>query len=385
MKLHTIIISLVFVFGLIVGLGKTPFRFHTQVLPLFLQSTLAQCEREDVGMEYFESVFERCYTQQLVKLIKQYGLAMAIQTFSRYMESPKGASLSGQRCHALAHEIGNTAAKTGEDPHTIFTQCKDMCSTLENPEIILGIDLGCMNGAAHTWVLLSRSFEEAIQKCDDRTVSQEVREGCYHGLGHGLYEQFGGDVIPAVSNCLTITDPKGQYQCSHAIFMERPQGKGSGLPQDVGSYCASLPQSVSPSCFAFAGAMEYLRSGDIHRAQTWCRRNDNVAPEECLLRTGEALYISAYDPADIARCFVGNNQDQVCTQGFLRAAANTVRDVFGNEAMRACSFVPQGSWKNCVQQVIDQVTNLYGKDVATALCAALETEVERKACMEVFP
>ncbi len=380
------ILLAIFIVGLCWGYGVFGRVPHMgSVLPLSLQHRFDTCVALHTQQQLEGGRVESCFSQVLVGIMKRFGFSISVRTFERFMHGTHKEVLVGQRCHAVAHEIGNAAARIGISAHTILTQCTSMCAGDANTASFKDIDLGCMNGAAHTWVLLAADFAKAIDYCKDTNAPQATREGCFHGLGHGLYERFGGDVKQAITQCLRIDEPRGQYQCSHAIFMEKPVSTAvSEAPME--QYCTALPTQVAQSCFEFAGSRDYFFGRNVTHAFSVCERAPQDMQQRCKERVGEMLYSVSQNSHDLGRCFVlDNKRARVCMQGFLIGAVNTIQDVLGSEALTACTYVPLAIQQTCFSQTGTLINHTYGEKVASSSCDSVLDTVNKQACKDAQP
>ncbi len=350
-------------------------------LPLF-----QKCEAIPLTGVFESSERQRCFYTTLHAMVQRYGIATTISAFRAYLVSPQGAYLQGMRCHAMAHEIGNAAAASGVPSDILLTQCIGLCSAGAGSQPIDGIDLGCMNGAAHTWVLLSPQVASVFDKCAVPRVSQEVREGCFHGIGHGLSEKYGGNLMKEIEECITLPNARARYQCSHAVFMEKQALAGVGvssLPVDPIGYCRSLPGEVQESCFEFSGSLQYFKTRDVPRSLAVCRHILSTDLEfSCWDRIGEALYLSHQQGSDINMCFTGHaDEGRGCMTGFVRTSIDNVNDLYGKSALVICSGMPHVYQTECYAMVGRIVKERYGQRVQTSICDTIEKIEYKKACI----
>jgi hypothetical protein len=376
-------ILLVFIAGLFTGFMGV---FPTVFLPSMLQVRLVHCESLSSQEKYLGSKIEHCYNDTLVDMVKQFGLKSSVETVRGYMKSSSGSLLEGQRCHALAHEIGNAAAKTNISPYTLLSECTDMCKSKTGVETVSGLDLGCANGAAHTWVLLGKSVESAVENCNGSNMPDNIQEGCFHGIGHGLIEKYGGNIVEAVSDCIKLPSPNARYQCAHAIFMSTSaRMESGGRFASTVSYCDSLPSDIRQSCFEFAGFIAYFQTKQAPDVSITCNQIAGEMRRFCLQRGGEALYLSRNDTRDIGNCFfVDDEAVYDCIIGFVRVSVDNVNDYFGSDAYTACHMIPFSHQGFCFGQTGIILEKRYGKDVRRKFCDDIKDKRLSSACHEAI-
>lgn len=384
-----ILVIAIFASGTLVGAGKVSFfTLHSPFISKFLQSRLAVCEKLPAAYVFDGSDKDHCYVTALVTMVRQYGLAVTAGTLRGYMSTNTGHYLQGQRCHAFGHEMGNEAVRSGISPHELFTQCIGMCSVASGTNTIEGLDLGCMNGAAHTWVLLNPDIREVEKICDDPTISQDIREGCYHGIGHGLSERYGGDVIREIDACKTLVNGRAQYQCAHAVFMEKQALlTHDGLPVNPSSYCLTLPTDMEPSCFEFAGFMEYsLTGGDVPQSLAVCDRVPSDMQSLCRNRVGQSAYLVRQHSQDVLSCLVADViKRNDCMDGFVQVSIDTVNDVYGDHAFPSCALLPSMYQNRCYMKVGQVLRDRDGQSLRVSACHTVPDPEHQKACLSDTP
>lgn len=383
-RIKILFTALFFFLGFWVGTGWLFGRsFPTIWLPYFLQKNFAACDSIPMENIFEGSKRQRCYTEASVNIVRLYGMRTAVETVREYRANSHNTPLEGQRCHALAHEIGNAAARENTNAHTILVSCQNMCNQPSDTQSVEGLDLGCMNGAAHTWVLLSQNVETVADSCNDSQVPQEVREGCFHGIGHGLSELYGGDVIAEVNECKRLPTDRARYQCAHAVFMEKQALlTKNGLPVDPTLYCGSLPTEMSPSCYEFAGFIEYSSRRDVTRALATCRFVPDGMKSVCRERVGESLYLSRQKSGDVGFCEVAEGVEaRDCILGFVRGSVDTVNDVYGNSALTSCGVLAQIYKNGCYGSVGQIVRDRYGDKKRQLSCTTIQNSIYQTACL----
>lgn len=345
---------------------------------------LTQCEQEPTAALFDTSEQYKCFSRTLVSMVRSAGLTSATATFRRYLKSPRGEPLRGMRCHALAHEIGNAAARTRVPSDVLASQCVNMCTYVNEGLPQQEIDLGCLNGASHTWVLLSSDVLDVFGKCNIPSMPQWLRNGCYHGIGHGLREKYADNFQAAVVECLRLPNKQARYQCAHAVFMEpNVITKPTTLPVSLVPYCSGLPEEVRKSCFEFVGFMTYSYTKDAQAAMNVCVQvSDPDLSIACRTRVGESLYRARLVPQDIVQCVSKNDtQSTDCVYGFVRSMIDHVNDLYGQGALQACMLLADTVRQECLRGAGSAIVTRFGEHIRTNLCAKLVNEDDAGSCM----
>lgn len=376
----------IFCLGLASGFGwfvSVPILRYAS-LPSVLRAKLIACENFSHTNAFEGSPQQRCYNKELVSMVRTYGIASTIAALRSYIKTPKGNFLQGMRCHALAHEIGNAAARSGMPSDVLMTQCIGLCDFGQGRNPIQGIDLGCLNGAGHTWVLLNSNIQVAFGKCAVPSIPEDIRQGCYHGIGHGLSEKYGVDLVGAISQCLLLPNAEARYQCAHAIFMAPrqalPDGNGSF---DLAAYCKTLPGKVGASCFEFSGFMKFTSQFNAFDALQICDSVPDSIQVQCRNRVGEAMYSMRHDTRDIQKCDDGvakhaNN----CIEGFVRTVVDTVNDTHGDLAVLACDALSADLQKHCYGDVGITLFSRYGDKIRQDTCRTIADPKNIQICLK---
>ncbi len=388
--LRLIFVSSFFVVGFIVGLTLTT-RVHlsTPLLPRMLVWRARACESLPNEYVFVGSKKHLCYISAFVGVVEQFGMQVAVSTMQTYIATPGGKFLEGQRCHSLAHEIGDSAVRAGTNPHTLLTQCQKMCLSFDQNGVqsFGQLDLGCMNGAAHTWVLLSSDISRVAHLCNDPRVPEATREGCFHGIGHGLSEKYGGSVIQEVDECKKLPPGKAQYECAHAVFMETQiLHIAQGLPTEILAFCRGLSGDMQPACFRFAGFMSYVQRGNVMQALALCNQAPNQLQELCRSSVGVSIYLVHNNRQDVLSCLVPDRTVRHdCIAGFVEANIDNTNDLYGDHAFAVCDMLHSDDRPWCFRFAGQVLGDRYGQETRMSSCASLLQQENKKACLSNEP
>jgi hypothetical protein len=340
------------------------------------------CESLSDETVYTGSQKQVCYTKAVISLVKDRGLQKAVHAIKSYQATTHGGHMSGMRCHALAHDVGNAAAQRGEAPASLLTSCVGMCVG-DAAESIDGLDFGCFNGAAHRWVLMGNSLDEIAKKCEF-APRDDVKEACFHGIGHGLSERYGSAFTIAIDQCRLLRDPRDRFQCAHAVFMEQPSIRATSVfPDDPRTYCDSLVVEMRGSCYEFIGYMVFGKTDDIAHAFSMCDSVPEQFATSCRQRAGESLYLRATETNKILECekvFVGVHE---CVEGFVRATIDHVNDTEGSDGLSACTSLQAPLQAQCISYAAEILTLRYGSEVRDRFCEKIQNIELKHICQRI--
>src|SRR5690348_168407 len=114
MRLFLVSIALLTVLGFLGGVGKWPlFHVVSPLTPYILTSVLEECSTQEKSAVFESSPVQHCYNQAVTTWVKTFGLSPTVAAIKRFRNTSQDFPLEGQRCHALAHEVGNAAARIG--------------------------------------------------------------------------------------------------------------------------------------------------------------------------------------------------------------------------------------------------------------------------------
>lgn len=334
---------------------------------------LRECEKEEYDALNFQSSKRySCYSKALIAAVKGEGIREAVEALGEYQKTDEGSLLTGARCHALGHDIGLAAVTSGNSPQTVLKECLNFCEELGDSAE--GLDFGCLNGAAHAYVLYENSTGDLEKYCDIPGVSQDVREGCYHGIGHGVAEYTLLDIEKALLICDGLETREARYQCGHAILMAPEHfsyPNKASLPEDLVQFCSTRNEAYSPSCFEFAAFLEYSRVKDARTALLLCGKVPGEFQRVCQERLGEAIFFNLkHSPSSIAQsCSVQDKEvTKACLYGANRISIDGADSPFGELGLEVCKYTDSGVRGDCYADLALLVSRRHGEERRQALC-----------------
>lgn len=343
-----------------------------------LTTEMAECEVFEYSDNDFASSERRnCYNDKVIGHIKSDGLKSTLVGLENYMQTDQGAYLIGARCHDLGHGIGIEAVKNGYKPREILETCNTMCEG------------GCLNGAAHVFVITAVEKGDLDSFCDISGISKTIRDMCYHGIGHGLMEYYTLDIDKVVKNCLTIKGVSDKFQCSHAAFMETTlvgQAPFKKIPANLDQYCGKLEPALAYSCFQFGGFLTFTRDLNINEAFEFCQSAPENIQMLCFSRIGESAYLKVNgDPDETVDLCRRNdaNEFRRCLKGANIFSVHSPDSAYGEKATNICLETSDQVRRGCLSDLGAMIVGIYGESRLDGFCKGLQNKNDRESCLDI--
>ncbi len=339
---------------------------------------LKKCEKKPYDeIQFDHSERSSCYKLTVAGMVRDEGLGITINTLKTYMQSDEGKFLDGRRCHDLGHGIGIEAVKKGVPSKEILTECADWC---------VG---GCLNGAAHVYVLTDHQPDELVSFCNVDGVGENLKRMCYHGLGHGYMETNSADITKTMNFCEQIPSEMGQYECGHAAVMDYAllyTAPVRTIPEDIVGFCDSKKKVFQPSCYEFVGFLAYSRTVDTKDSFVACKKIPAEFKENCQERIGEAYFsILGRDPEKIVKgCEIGTGEElDRCMEGAVRSSIYGADSSFGGLGAKFCSLLQNKTSRIiCFEFLGGEIEAVHGQERRTETCNQLFGE-DKKNCEKI--
>ena len=271
-------------------------------------------------------------------------------------------------CHEEAHIISEVGIDVAENPEQVFAACTPICG------------YGCHHGAASA---LFRKKGDILE--DLSTICGAIRRkgssfpgqdgtACYHGIGHGLADFAGRDIVKALTLCNEVEDIQGKDECATGVFMELFDAptfnqKHLPLPDDFIGFCKGLPVAKDV-CMRSAGGYEFRRSQDGARAFAVCRSAPSDISRSCAVGIGSDFHFLFEGNADkgVSACMAGKELTAPCIQGLI--ISGFVSDRSGSIGIHYCQEVSQSDLQtSCFQYLGKSAEQLGGPDEHERVCA----------------
>lgn len=341
---------------------------------------LKVCESYGYSAENFEqSKRWNCYANALSDIVTHKGIQAATQAFRQYSTTTAGALLQGGRCHSLAHTIGQAAVVRGYSNKTILTECLRFCPA-SGRDAVDGLDYGCLNGAAHGIIQQGRTMKEASLYCDIPGVEPEIKLACFHGIGHGVVELTGFDIVRALKLCDELSGSDARFQCGHAVLMEPQYFKVApigSIPDSMATFCTTVSADYQRSCFEFSAFLTFAHTLNPLQAKDECRKVPEDFTGVCYERLGEALYFRfEHNPELVMAGCIGGDEKSIssCLFGANRASVDGPDGTFGEIGAVLCSKAPLKQQKICYGDLSLLVLRRHGENTRNAFCKKIPVE-----------
>ncbi len=260
-----------------------------------------------------------CLKEYYQKVSKDHGTVAAATDIKKRSQEDVVALA---QCHQLMHVIGRAAADAFDSISEAFAQGDSFCWS------------GYHHGVMEAMVAKTPSQElhvEIDKICADIPGKESYNFdyfNCVHGLGHGVYAYYEGEIFPALKMCDNLSGHWERESCYSGVFM----------------------QNIIDSTFT---------QGTGHEAK--------------YLRPGEPLYpCTAVEEKYKGQCYLGQTSYALQVNGF------NWQEVFG-----LCATVAQPYRDICNQSMGRDVANQAGheKNKTKELCALATTTNDRVNCI----
>lgn len=334
---------------------------------------LAECEQYPLELANYErSERYSCYSERIREATKERGVAPVVAAFGQYLASDEGKKIVGPTCHVLAHVIGETAVDTNVESAEILTTCGNFCAG------------GCLNGAAHNYILNSGEVADAEKFCNSSSVDDEVRRACYHGIGHGLTEFLQWNVEKGLTMCDDLADETGRTECAHAVLMDfeaLAAMKKPPVPSDMLAFCSRLSALYKETCYEFSGMLTYARSREPHTSLALCERVPATLMERCTNRVMEVVLQTTprEKRVEVVQELCGTlDREKIrrCYFGAVVGTLYTIGTTPGEQSAAFCEAAPDWLKEECYQTLAQSLEREFGKENRDAFCAARSSECD---------
>jgi hypothetical protein len=187
-----------------------------------------------------------CYSEALLEVLEQDGVAQAMETLEYLGERDRAVRREG---HMYAHAIGLAAAPSPDQVATTFRNCRPAFQS------------GCYHGVIQSYFAALSGTGSRVDAAATNALCEAYRSSeadrwllfqCVHGMGHGLTMLYEHHLPSALAGCDLLADEWGREGCYGGAFMEsivqataphhgvgRPQAGGAMAPTDHGAHRAN--------------------------------------------------------------------------------------------------------------------------------------------------
>jgi hypothetical protein len=279
-----------------------------------------------------------------VFLIERHeGVRAAFDTLSALAHRDRQVAALGEAgLHQVAHSLGRYAATRMSDGVNSFREC------------VPGFLSGCPHGVIEGYFESHPASDPASLRglCDriaPATPAQWQRE-CAHGVGHGLFQDSGGDVTASIEKCRGFSGSTMQRECLDGVFMSAVQRDVEPGPQknSPGPRCREYDGDKEAACWYYEAVFLLSRHhNDPLAAIRDCPQSPENAASSCARGFGHQsagmLTTNYARVADV--CRAANRNAASCIEGAVATytsetwtadEANTFCAEWTGDLRRAC-------------------------------------------------
>lgn len=321
--------------------------------------------------EQSRTAFILCVRKQIEPGVARLGMRQYMDSLAEVFSR---ADMDKNRCHDIAHVVGQVGALTARNGRHLISDCTaTMCGD------------GCFHGYLEGYVSRGGSVSDAVSSLCQPIGDEDSRSrwACFHGLGHGVAGLTASD-DQAFSLCDLIGDVRDRRNCGAGVLMELYQSPSSPeaarpLPKDLGAYCQNLAFEYRSVCFTVSGAIVYEHTKDEGDARDVCFRVPvGEDQKQCFMKLASVWYNESETNVEATRtlcrtlpppashwCILGSVEDSVLSGAFVQAL----------EFCRGSSDEAQ-----CFEFLGDIVAYGYGEGKRTEVCTEAPDHA-KNACL----
>lgn len=225
------------------------------------------------------------------------------------------------RCHTLAHFIGQELYRRAGSAPEAFNSCDGTCYG------------GCYHGVVEGYLSGGGSLDNLTQACSGIVdPSSGLYQDCLHGLGHGVMALTGDNLPQSLAVCDKFSQPD---YCYMGVFMENsssptnPDHPSQFLKASDPLYpCDSLAEKYLPTCYTEQSNYFYqLSQGDWSKTIGLCLTVPTPYRAGCISYVGGNVVYFGQAAKLGAICGLIKDQllNETCFQGAQQAESSARR------------------------------------------------------------
>jgi len=318
-----------------------------------------------------------CVIRALEEPIATHGVGVFMDALEREFLADDSSRIGGiTACHDIAHGIGSAGIEALKDVPTVLASCSALCT------------YGCYHGTMERYIAKGGNIEKEIPLLCS-SVPEKDRSACFHGLGHGIADFVGYDLREAFVLCDKLEAEDARRNCGSGVFMEVYEPStfdrsSPPLPEDIPSFCASLPGVYDEVCFRNSSSYEYARSRDMQKAFAVCKGADPDFRWPCAVGLGQNIYFSYRGNAQdiLGLCAEGTEDEyRACMQGALMSSV--VSDSLARHGFEICAVVPKDLQRECLSFLGGHIQSVHDRDQRQILCQTIGG-IEKEYCLGII-
>lgn len=312
-----------------------------------------------------------CYKKNLEPGIKKYGLKPFMSELGiKYASSVNFDNGGINQCHDVAHAIGQTAGAYSKDLNKTILDCPNLCTS--------GCFHGVVEGAISTGFDILGNIGN-LCRYEEGGKALSTNTDCFHGLGHGVADLSGFDLVQALKYCDLINTEEGQRSCGAGVIMElyEPSSFDHALlqfPDDIAKFCKDLWGTYRETCYITAGTHIFIKESSTAKAISACFSVPDEYKKSCISALGQNMFfvyqgnfikLSAFCqnlPGIYPEsCYGGVIESSVMSDPLVRKGMEICQSFDDNDSQKCFDGVIQrmivSNRTEKVNEICDQVTN----------------------------
>lgn len=287
-------------------------------------------------------------------------------------------------CHDFMHYVARKAYADFDSLSELYDQATYACFGAAYHGGVEGfLESEGLAGAPPQRIIdtIRRVCEEA-----ELTDTRNIRNQCYHGLGHALMVISDGDLPASLEFCSSLrTDNRAlDLTCAGGVFMENLPNSQTNphVPRYIRDDdplfpCNTIPERFKETCYGFQTShFDDLAGGDVEKKIELCLRVPSAYQDTCITHIGTGL-LGKHTDLEAVAAVCGRMPKtafrQDCSRGVVLSyidrfagVPNKLRDMFAY-----CDRVPTADVTACHQQIDQTLTSLFAGDTQarTRFCA----------------
>jgi len=345
---------------------------NREIIQIF-DSTSKNCSESKERTKYIV-----CYKKNLEGGVKTFGLKpMMTELENRYLYSVDFDRGGINQCHDVAHAVGQTAGAYSKDLNKTILECPNICTS--------GCFHGVVEGAISTgYKILDNIGILCRNKIDG--IEASTNSDCFHGLGHGVADISGFDLIQSLKYCDLIDSTEGQRSCGAGVIMElyEPSSFDHALlefPEDIAKFCGTLWGTYAETCYITAGTHAYIRNNSEKESVDACVSVPSSYISGCVSALGQNMffvYQGDYKKLEnFCTQFLQNNLKD-CYSGVIESSV--MSDPLVRKGVEICSSFDLVKSKECFDAIVTRMNSSNRAEKINDICNVLVSD-KKETCL----
>ncbi len=345
----------------------------SQQITKIFNSTSENCSENKERTKYIV-----CYKKNLEQGVKIFGLKpMMAELENRYLYSVDFDRGGINQCHDVAHALGQTAGAYSKDLNKTILECPNICTS------------GCFHGVVEGAISTGYKILDNIGiLCKNKIngVEASTNSDCFHGLGHGVADISGFDLIQSLKYCDLIDSIEGQRNCGAGVIMElyEPSSFDHALlefPEDIAKFCGTLWGTYAETCYITAGTHAYIRNNSEQESVNACISVPSNFVGGCVSALGQNMffvYQGDYKKLENFCTQLLKNHLKDCYSGVIESSV--MSDPLVRKGVEICSSFDIVKSKECFDAIVTRMNSSNRAEKINDICNILSSD-KKETCL----